>query len=55
VPTINTPQAMVGTQTLCPLYNLPHHHCEERSDDAIHVSERRYGLLRVARNDDVEP
>jgi len=29
---------MVGTQTLRTLCNLPHHHCEELDDDAIHVS-----------------
>src|SRR5207245_5212823 len=31
-------------------------HCEERSDEAIHVSAlRRYGLLRFARNDGCHP
>jgi hypothetical protein len=33
---------------------LPRRHCEERSDEAIHSSfTRRYGLLRFARNDDL--
>jgi hypothetical protein len=26
-------------------------HCEKRSDEAIHASQRRDGLLRFARND----
>src|SRR6266702_4677993 len=35
--------------------DLHSRHCEERSDEAIHLSVMpRYGLLRFARNDDVE-
>jgi hypothetical protein len=41
---------MAGTSPA--MTNLYRRHCEERSDEAIQLSSRKAGLLRVARNDD---